>query len=136
MSPLVKTDVPEGGAEEALKFENAPYGTYDLLATVIDLGTTKTDRPMWIVEQEIVECSDPKFNGIKMRSWLVVPSGGNNRGCKAIRDFTIACGKPWNGGDINNDDYVGKRFKAIVKIGDPNDKGETYNEIESYVVPK
>ncbi len=107
----------------------APAGVYALQVLNIESGVTQKGkgRLMWIMQ--VVNSTDPTFNGKKVNYFTNIPTATELSGIGFLVQVTKALGKPWGGTSINTDDYIGSMCKANIGISDDG----KWNNIISFI---
>lgn len=92
-----------------------PPGSYKMLCVACELGQTKKGRPQLTFELEVIEHSNPDFNGKKLFYYAPLPDGTNMKGIGFLVNITKALGKPWEGTKMNTEDYLTRSCVANVE---------------------
>lgn len=132
MSPVIELGVDFNKAQKEADalMQPAPAGVYQLQVSSIEAGVSKNSgrgRLMWLMQ--IVNSSDPSFNGKKVTYFTNIPTATDTTGIGFLVQITNALKKPWNGTTINTDDYLGQICKANIGISDDG----KWNNIISFV---
>lgn len=146
--PIVDLGVDFDEVKDMDQFEVLDSGTYEFQVRNVDVTqtgeTSKTPgRPMLKWELEII--GHPTANGRRLfyntvLPWVnpAKPGERDTSGCGLLVAIAKGVGKPWTGGQINTDEYLG--LTGFVEVGQGTikggpRKGEPTNTVK-IVVPK
>jgi hypothetical protein len=120
-------------------YQVAPEGIYNLAITkVTDIKDgvqwkTKNGDDYVSVETQIDDAGE--YLGKKIWHGVTFMNDKNSKGAGMAIQFLKFIGEPWEGMfDIDTDHWIGKRFKAKVRIGKDN-QGRQRNEIAWLIDP-
>jgi hypothetical protein len=121
----------EGAVSEERK--GVPTGTYRARCFKVEVTETgpnskKPGRPMLVFNMELVASGE--FDGKEFKYWAVLPWGDVQTGLGNLIDATTALGKPWEGNEIDTDDYLMK--EAEINLEEKISPNGTFTSIKSF----
>ena len=120
-------DYNQAKTESDKQKERLPEGPCKVICKDIEAVMSKKNTPQLKWTLESIENPNPDLNGKSVMTWTPLPYEGNTKGIGFLVDITTAFGKPWEGSEIDTDQYIGKT--CVVNLA-KDDKG--YVNIKSY----
>ncbi len=118
-------EAKQEGERQKLKLTEGPYKLVCKVAKTTE-SKKKTPQIEWLFE--VVENTNPDFNGKELRKWTPLPHDGKVGGIGYLVEITEALGVPWDGRGFDLDACVGKICNANIEL---NDDG--FNNIKSFI---
>ncbi len=118
-------EAKQEGERQKLKLTEGPYKLVCREAKAME-SKKKTPQIEWLFE--VVENTNPDFNGKELRMWTPLPHGGKTGGIGYVVEVTEALNVPWEGSRFDLDSCVGKTCNANIEL---NKDG--FNNIKSFI---